>query len=124
MSLPLLAFARIASEHAPRAGNCMPAELHANAYVRGAFSLGFDYAGGFAVDVEQIVGEAKTLIEHKLADRHATRGVDVGLLEILNGPARCGEQGVDGLAGLFFRSAHVMPTKCASGTASMRSANG
>ncbi|MDZ7652834.1 MAG: hypothetical protein U5L03_09920 [Burkholderiaceae bacterium] len=55
---------------------------------RGALLLGFDHAGGLAVDVEQVVGGAVAGVELELAQRHAARGLQVGGLVVLDVPSR------------------------------------
>ena len=59
----------------------------------GALFLGFDHAEGFAVDVEQIVGKAKTVVQVEFADGHArgvtTSGVDVNVCHIADVPTGC-----------------------------------
>jgi hypothetical protein len=56
----------------------------------GADFLGLDDAGGFAVQVEQVIGEAVALFQGELADGHALRCAEIGLAPVLDGPARLG----------------------------------
>ena len=73
-----------------------------------ALLLGLDHAGGFAIDIEQVVGEAMAGGKRKLAKRHTPRGMEVGLGEIEDAPAGCGEQAVDFEAGELFRRDHAV----------------
>jgi len=65
----------------------------------GAGLLGFDDAGGPAIDVEEIVGGAVARFEGELPDGHAATGVEIDGARILHGPAGRDEGGVDRLAG-------------------------
>ena len=71
------------------------AGLRLHADERGAGLLGFDDAGGFAVHVEHVVGEAVALLQLELADGDAAVRGDVGLVGVAHGPAGRGEQLVD-----------------------------
>lgn len=68
----------------------------------GALLLGFDDAGGLAIEVEQVVGAAVAGFEREFAQRDAARGVDVGLGDVEHAPACRAEQTVDVLPGLLF----------------------
>jgi hypothetical protein len=61
--------------------------LHLDAGEGGARLLGLDHAGGFGVDVEQVVGKAVAGVQGEFADRHATGGVDVGVRHVADMPA-------------------------------------
>ena len=73
---------------------------------RDALLLGLDDAGRLAIDIQQVIREA-VAGQRELADRHAARGVDAGLVRVLNVPAREAEQPIDLFAGALFRRCHV-----------------
>jgi hypothetical protein len=72
--------------------------LHLHAGEGGALFFGLDHAGGFGVDVKQIVGKAVAGVQGKFADRHATGGVDVGVRHVADMPAGRSKKRVDGLS--------------------------
>ncbi len=86
----------------------IPGRLHFNTGERGALFLGLDHAGGFGVDVQQVVGKAVAGVEGKLADRHATGGVDVGIRHVADMPAGRSKKRVDGLSRPGLRC-HALP---------------
>jgi hypothetical protein len=55
----------------------------------------------------QVVGGAVADVQLELAQRDATRSVEVGGADVLHRPAGSGQQAVDLLPCLFFRCAHV-----------------
>jgi hypothetical protein len=65
--------------------------LDLDASERRAPLLGFDDAGGPAIDVQQVVGKAVPGFEREFAQRDATRGVDVGRGNVLHRPAGGGQ---------------------------------
>jgi hypothetical protein len=72
--------------------------LHFHAGEGGALFLGLDHAGGFGVDVEQVVGKAVAGVQGEFADGHATGGVDVGIRHVADVPAGRSKKRVDGLS--------------------------
>ena len=81
--------------------------LRLDADERGAAFLGLDDAGGFAVHVEHVVGEAVALLQLELADGDAAVGGDVGLVRVAHDPAGGGQQLVDLVACELFGRGHV-----------------
>lgn len=69
---------------------------------RGALFLGLDGSGGLTIHKEEVIRLAEPLPERELTHRNAARGVDVGVLAVLNDPARLLEQSIDGLPGFLF----------------------
>jgi hypothetical protein len=77
--------------------------LHLDAGERLALFLGFDHADGVSVDVEEVVGRVVAGLQQELADRDATRGMEVDGFGILHSPAGSGKGFIDALAGAIFR---------------------
>lgn len=65
--------------------------------------FGFDYANRRAIDVEQVIGEAVTLLEGVFADGNTLGGAKVHLVAGLNRPAGGSQQPIDFGAGFLFR---------------------
>ncbi len=65
--------------------------------------LGFDDAGGLAVDVKQVIGKTVAGFEREFADRHAACGADVDFRCVAHMPASGCKQLVYGSPGLLFR---------------------
>ena len=84
------------------------AALQFHAGERGAFFLGLDHAAGLAVHVQQVVGKAEAGVEREFADGDAGGGVDVGVRDIADVPARLLQQRVDADSG-FLLWRHGLP---------------
>jgi hypothetical protein len=73
----------------------------------GALLLGLDEAGGLAFHIEKVVGEAEAPFQRKFAQGNASRGMQIGGVNILHGPTGGGEQTIDFLPGLLFVARHL-----------------
>ena len=63
-----------------------------------AFFLGFDYPGGFAIDIQQVIGKPISG-QWKFADRDTARGMDIGFVCVAHMPTRLREQVINVLPG-------------------------
>jgi len=70
--------------------------------VRAPLGLGFHRADGYAIEIEQVVGEAEAGLHLELADGDAASGGEVQFLAALNQPASGRQVAVDFAVGLLF----------------------